>query len=114
MKISTEIPSALDISSAEKRLSFSFPEGYVSFLRSGGLGELRIKHRVLSPSEAIKSQRLISHRGLVPFADNGCGDFYCWVAAQGSASVVVFVDHESGTYHEISESFDAWLRESRF
>jgi len=114
MKMAAETPSARDISSAERRLSFSFPASYVSFLREGGLGELRLKHRILSPAEAVESQKFLLGRGLVPFADNGCGDLYCWVVAQGAASAVVFADHETGSHYEVAESFDAWLRDCRF
>lgn len=114
MKVLALIPSALEISSAEKQLGFIFPAGYSAFVRGGGLGELRIKHRVLSPSETVESQRFLPSSELVPFADNGCGDLYCWVRAQGPTSVVVFADHEAGTHHKVSESFDAWLECNRF
>jgi hypothetical protein len=42
-------PSEQEIRDVEAELGFRFPESYREFVRLGGLNELRIKHRVLSP-----------------------------------------------------------------
>ena len=84
-------------------------------VRLGGLGELRIKHRVLSPSEILQSLRYLPDRQHVPFADNGCGDLYCWPLARAAEPAVLFADHETGyTYSEAAASFTDWLEAERF
>lgn len=110
MKISLKVPTVEEIKAAEVKLGFTFPADYISLMQSGGLGDLRIKNRLLSPAEVVSSRRYLRGAGLVPFADNGCGDLYCW----DSQSRVVFADHETGAYIQDSESFSAWLDKNRF
>src|SRR5687768_18032089 len=70
------MPTDEEFRSAEAALGFRFPDSYREFVRLGGLGELRINHRVLPPSEILESIRYLPDREHVPFADNGCGDLY--------------------------------------
>ena len=109
------IPTDEEFRSAEAELGFRFPDSYREFVRLGGLGELRIKHRVLPPSGILQSLRCLPDREHVPFADNGCGDLYCWPRTETAEPAVLFADHETGyTYSEASTSFTRWLEEQRF
>jgi hypothetical protein len=89
--------SESQLNSAEERLGFKFPASYREFVELGGLSELRISHQVLGPSEIVSSLPQIDGSKYIPFADNQCGDLYCWVKAEGTESPVVFADHESAT-----------------
>ena len=89
-------PTDEEFRSAEAELGFRFPDSYREFVRLGGLGELRIKHRVLAPSEILQNLRYLPDREHVPFADNGCGDLYCWTRAEAGEPAVLFADHETG------------------
>ena len=109
------MPTDEEFRSAETELGFRFPDSYREFVRLGGLGELRINHRVLSPSEIFESLRYLPDREHVPFADNGCGDFYCWPRTEAAEPAVLFADHETAyTYSEAAASFTHWLEEHRF
>jgi hypothetical protein len=104
------MPTDEEIRSAEAELGFRFPASYREFVRLGGLGELRINHRVLPPAEILQSLRYLPDREHVPFADNGCGDLYCWPRTETAEPVVLFADHETGyTYKEAAISFTQWL-----
>ena len=61
-------------------------------MRLGGLGELRFQHHILAPAEVLQSWRSLLERGHVPFADNGCGDLYCWPRTEVAEPVVRFAD----------------------
>lgn len=106
--------SAAEISDASSRLGFSFPESYLQFVKLGGLAELRINHRVLSPIEILEALRYVDGSKYVPFADNGCGDLYCWERVAAAEPPVVFADHEDNQYLADSEGFIEWLRKNRF
>ena len=109
------MPTAEEFRSAEAELGFRFPDSYREFVRLGGLAELRINHRVLPPFEILQTLRYLPDREHVPFADNGCGDFYCWPRTEAAEPVVLFADHETGyTYSETAGSFTHWLEEQRF
>ena len=99
----------------ETELGFRFPASYREFVALGGLGELRINHQVMPPSEILQSLRCLPDRAHVPFAENGCGDFYCWPLTDTAEPVVLFADHETGyTYREAALSFTDWLEAERF
>lgn len=109
------IPTDEEFCRAEAELVFRFPDSYREFVRLGGLGELRIKNRVLSPSEIVESHRYLPDGEHVPFADNGCGDLYCWPRTDAAEPVVLFADHELGyTYSDDAMSFIHWLEANRF
>jgi hypothetical protein len=111
----TQMPSDEEFRNSEAELRFRFPDSYREFVRLGGLCELRINHRVLSPSEILQSHHNMPDQELVPFADNGCGDFYCWPRIEAAEPVVLFADHETGyTYSEAALSFTHWLEGQRF
>src|SRR5688572_21814966 len=93
------IPSEDEIRTAELQLGFRLPDSYREFVQSGGLSDfLRISNRVLSPSEMVANQSYLRDRRHVPFADNGCGDLYCWPLADAAEPSVIFADHETGQY----------------
>jgi len=109
------MPTEEKFRSAEAELGFRFPDSYREFVRLGGLGELRINHRVLPPSEILQSLRYLPDREHVPFADNGCGDLYCWPRTEAAEPAVLFADHETSyTYSEAAASFTDWLEAERF
>lgn len=106
--------SATEVGDASNLLSFTFPESYLHFVKLGGLAELRINHRVLSPVEILAALRYVDGTKYVPFADNGCGDLYCWERVAAVEPPVIFADHESNQYLADSEGFIEWLRKNRF
>ncbi len=109
------MPTEEEFRSAEADLGFRFPDSYREFVRLGGLGELRINHRILPPCEIVESLRYLPDREHVPFADNGCGDLYCWPRTEDAEPVVLFADHETGyAYSEAAASFTHWLEAERF
>ena len=109
------MPTDEEFRRVESALGFRFPASYREFVRLGGLGHLRINHRVLPPSEILQSLRYLPDREHVPFADNGCGDLYCWPRTEVTEPAVLFADHETGyTYSEAAASFTQWLEEERF
>ena len=108
------LPTDEEFRAVESELGFRFPASYREFVRLGGLDELRINHRVLSPSQILQSLRCLPDREHVPFAENGCGDLYCWPRTDTAEPVVLFADHETGyTYSEAAASFTHWLEAER-
>jgi hypothetical protein len=109
------VPTDEEIREVESEVGFRFPPSYCEFLRLGGLGELRIHHRVLTPSEILEALQYLQNRDIVPFADNGCGDLYCWPRSESLEPIVVFADHqEDYKYFREADSFTAWLEDARF
>ena len=70
------MPTEDEFRRVEADLGFRFPGSYREFVRLGGLSELCLTHRVLRPSDVLQSSRYLPDREHVPFADNGCGDFF--------------------------------------
>ena len=103
-----------DLLKAEEKLGFNFPPSYKEFISLGGLGELRINHRVLSPEEILDTLQYLPSDQYIPFADNGCGDLYCWPKTSKPEPPVLFVDHESREFSNESPSFAVWLKTNRF
>ena len=108
------IPTDGEVAAAEAALRFRFPDSYREFLRLGGLAELRIHHRVLSPQEILDAMRYLPDAEHIPFADNGCGDLYCWPRVNQPEPDVFFADHESDQYKQDAVSFTVWLEKNRF
>jgi hypothetical protein len=109
----TEVPTEDEISSVEATLDFILPNSYKSFIRSGGLGDLRISHEILPPKGILDSLRYIADKTLVPFADNGCGDSYCWIRSGELEPQVVLWDHQTQDHSYDACSFDTWLVSNR-
>ncbi|WP_158236311.1 SMI1/KNR4 family protein [Acidovorax sp. 62] len=103
-----------ELRALEELLRFTLPPSYCEFVALGGLGELRINHRVLNPQEVIESIRYVDGSQYVPFADNGCGDLYCWPRSGEEEPMVVFADHETDEYSQDAKSFAEWLAKNRF
>jgi hypothetical protein len=103
-----------DLKAAECSLHFTLPASYKEFIALGGLCELRINHRVLSPKEIIVNLRFVTEDKFIPFAENGCGDLYCWPRTTVKEPSVFFADHETGEYVANADSFSQWLAKNRF
>jgi hypothetical protein len=110
----TPVPAPEEFAAAEAAVGFRFPDSYRQFVGLGGLGELRINHKVLSPREIARAADLLGTRKYVPFADNHCGDYYCWANVESREPAVFFADHESGEYTPDASSFVQWLEQNRF
>ena len=80
----------------------------------GGLQEMRFSNRVLRPAEISAASGAILNGRRIPFAENGCGDSYCWVRSVELEPPIVFLDHEHGESSHEAESFTAWLKSNRF
>jgi hypothetical protein len=55
-----------------------------------------------------------SASALIPFADNHCGDYYCWKISGDLEPAVFFADHETGDFKLVAQSFVEWLEKQRF
>lgn len=109
------MPTEREIHDIKAAMRFRIPESYREFVRLGGLSELRINHRVFSPSEILENRRNLPDQDHVPFADNGCGDFYCWPRRNAAEPAILFADHEEGYgYRTAAANFTVWLEEHRF
>lgn len=108
------VPSTEDLHAASIRLGVPLPPSYVEFCQLGGLGELRFNHRILRPAEMAEARGYVSQENLLPFAANGCGDYYCWLIDGSSEPAVVFFDHEEQRETAAAASFTAWLAANKF
>ena len=111
---SAPVVGEAQLAAVSAQLPFPFPPSYAEFVRLGGLAELRVNHRVLAPAEVLESLSFVDLSRYVPFADNGCGDLYCWEKSNATEPPVVFADHETGKYTLEASSFVEWLRGNRF
>jgi hypothetical protein len=102
------------LADAEAQLSYPLPPSYRVFVALGGLAELRFRHRVMAPGAIVEAVKYVDRARYVPFADNGCGDLYCWDKSIAPEPRIVFMDHETSEYAPDSESFVEWLRKSKF
>jgi hypothetical protein len=102
-----------ELAAAEAELSWSFPPSYREFVALGGLAEMRINSRVLGPKEVVELPHVDRSRH-IPFAENGCGDLYCWERSVAPEPRVLFLDHETSEHTVDSDSFLEWLRKNRF
>lgn len=102
------VPSPEDFHRASVALDFDLPASYVEFCQRGGLTDMRLKHRVLSPSEILLYRSEVAGN-LVPFADDGCGDLFCWPTGTGSEPAVLFYEQETQHASPVAPSFTAWV-----
>jgi hypothetical protein len=109
-----DVPSHTEVSASEAAVNFRYPPDYIRFLELGGLGELRISSSILSPRQITLAWQQYSLGQYVPFADNHCGDYYCWRRDDSVGFQVYFFDHETSEATIASQSFSEWLRNSRF
>ena len=121
------VPSEAEIQDLERQLGFRLPDRLRALLPqlNGAVAEPNvikgsgdedygisrfkdIKH-IAQSKEAMDSQNP-SDLLLVPFADNGCGDWFCVVAADcPEKEAVYFVDHEfegNDAFSRIAASLD--------
>ena len=106
------VPSEAEIQDLERQLGFRLPDRFRALLPqlngavaepnvikgSGGedygISRFEEIEHIAQSKEAMDSQNP-SDLLLVPFADNGCGDWFCVVAADcPEKEAVYFVDHE--------------------
>lgn len=106
------VPSPEDFRRASDILDFELPASYVEFCQLGGLSDIRLRHRVLSPEEILRCRFEVSGN-LVPFADDGCGDLFCWRADTGVEPAVIFHEQETQRSSPAAPSFAAWLAANR-
>jgi SMI1 / KNR4 family (SUKH-1) len=113
-RILVAVPSRDDLRAVSAALGVALPPSYVEFCLLGGLGELRFSSRILDPKEIVAEKRYVREQ-LLPFASNGCGDFYCWLLDGSAEPAVVFLDHEE-EFRETpaAASFTALLAKNRF
>lgn len=71
---------------ARAMLGARMPPSYMEFCELGGLAELRFNHQILHPDEILENQSQLPPE-LLAFADNGCGDQYCWLASSLSLAL---------------------------
>jgi SMI1 / KNR4 family (SUKH-1) len=108
------VPSSDDLREISIQLGVSLPPSYVEFCQLGGLGELRFSGRILRPQEIVAAKRDVPQQNLLPFADNGCGDLFCWLLDGSLEPSVVFVDHEEQSEKKAAASFTSWLAANKF
>ncbi|HQL21985.1 MAG TPA: SMI1/KNR4 family protein [Opitutaceae bacterium] len=95
--------TAESISAIEKKHGIVLPLAYREFLIDHGAGEFAFGH-VYSPAETSgwslwKEFAFMPEKSgcLIPFSDNGGGDYYCFrVVAGRCEETVVWADHEQG------------------
>ncbi|MEJ1962809.1 MAG: SMI1/KNR4 family protein [Gammaproteobacteria bacterium] len=112
MGVPTAIPSPEDFRRAAESLGYDLPGSYIEFCKLGGLGELGFSHRILSPDEILATRTDVPG-SLVPFADNGCGDLFCWPVDGGTEPAVIFHDQETQQSSPAAPSFTEWLARNR-
>ncbi|MEJ0034946.1 MAG: SMI1/KNR4 family protein [Gammaproteobacteria bacterium] len=106
------VPSQEDFRRASDTLAFELPASYVEFCQLGGLTDIRLRHRILSPNEILRSRCEVPGN-LVPFADDGCGDLFCWPTDTGVEPAVIFYDQETQHSSPAAPSFTEWLAMNR-
>ena len=108
------IPTHEDLARVERVIEFGFPASYHRFVELGGLSELRIRERPLTPEEIRLAVSNSTVECFVPFAENGCGDLVGWLRANVAEPEVVIFDHEEGRLEPYYSCFSAWLAANRF
>ena len=102
-------PSAVDVARIEAAIGFTFPESYRTFVELGGLAELRLRDRMLSPEGVASAIGSALVKDFVPFAANGCGDLVGWRVAEMVEPEVVGYDHEDKKLSICFSGFAEWL-----
>ncbi len=110
----TAVPAPEEFVAAEAATGFRFPQSCRRLVILGGLDARRLDHTVLPPREIAQAAVALGTRQYVPFADNHCGDYYCWANDGSAEPAVFFADHESGEYRPNAASFVQWLEQNRF
>jgi hypothetical protein len=113
-RLDEPVPSDESILVVERQLGRELPGQYKTFVRLGGLNDLRFGCEVLAPSEIENNQGYVSASGYVPFASNGCGDLYCWPADALDNPIVLLWEHDTGAFIDCGTSFLEWLAGQRF
>ncbi|MDR0901998.1 MAG: SMI1/KNR4 family protein, partial [Opitutaceae bacterium] len=89
------------IDALEKSRGVVLPQAYREFLQRHGAGDFAFGH-VYSPLEESEWSLwkefafMPEKRGqIIPFSDNGCGDYYCFPVVDGRCGKkIVWADHE--------------------
>jgi len=107
------VVSESDVARLVAAVRCAVPPSYLEFLRLGGLAELRFHNRVLSPVEIVDTLGQLPSQ-CIPFADNGCGDVFCWERSEQVEPAVILWEHDSGKLAPNAANFVDWLRQNRF
>ncbi|MEL6445214.1 MAG: SMI1/KNR4 family protein [Bacteroidota bacterium] len=103
-------PTEAELANLEQRHGLSFPPDYRAFVLSDGHNYGEFGMDILAPSQALAEQaRLGDH--LLPFAENSCGDWYCWLVDDLPNAPVVWWDHETETTSDYADSFMTCLEQ---
>jgi|GEM_PF-5788876 len=93
-------------------LDADLPQDYETFLRQGGLSDMRFGD-VLGPEQVLEARKWIESLGLLGLAENGCGDYYCVKRSELPDGPLYIWDHETGDVLPSYGSFLAALRKWR-
>ena len=104
------VPTEEELDDLEQHHGISFPPAYRAFVCQGGHNYAGIANRILSPRRALSDQAHVDTH-LLPFAENGCGDWYCWPVAALPGAPVVWWDHETQTTSDYADSFTTCLEQ---
>ena len=78
-RLDDPVPMEADIAKAEATLGVpSFPNDYRQFVLLGGLNDLRFTCRTWAPDQVARASSSGPPKDLLPFADDGTGNLYCW------------------------------------
>ena len=105
--------SESDVARLVAAVHCAVPPSYLEFVQLGGLAELRFRNRVLSPLEILDARGQLPGQR-IPFADNGCGDVFCWERSEQIEPPVLLWEHDSGKLAPNAANFIDWLRQNRF
>ncbi len=102
-----------DVVALERTLGIRLIDDHRQFLLLGGLDDLRFAQNLLSPDEVVCARTYVSS-DLVPFADDGTGDVFCWRQTDSHGHEILRWNHETGKSEEYCDSFVKCLKMWRF
>ena len=102
-----------DVLTLERTLGVQLIEDHKEFLLLGGLDDLRFTQNLLNPEEIVSARRYVDG-DLVPFADDGTGDVFCWRQDESSGYEILRWNHESREPEKYCDSFVKCLQMWRF
>ena len=114
-RLDDPVPMEADIAKAEATLGVpSFPNDYRQFVLLGGLNDLRFTCRTWAPDQVARASSSGPPKDLLPFADDGTGNLYCWKRNELPDSPIFLWDHDTRRAVSWAASFVACLEAWRF